>query len=194
MSPDNNYDSTAGQTGVVIDGKIYNPAASGVDPSTIADTWKFSGDKNITATNCSSYGGEENALDINNGCSDFKFTGIALIGGKAGGQVTKGGCTNMAFTNVVFTPDPAAPYDVEWDGFSDQSRDYSMGTLTNYTRTDGQPVRLVFGRFHSPKIVGGNIKILWGRTIGYHAYNLAKDLARLLWRVPRGVKGPAWFP
>lgn len=157
-----------------------------------ADVLKFSAANANIGGACSAYGGIENACDINN-TSDVAIQGrLLLTFGDQAGLVVKGGSKCRTFGgSVVFIPSALSETDILVDDWSDQSQAASEVDL-NATRADGHPVRVVFGRFRCPKIQGPS-KIVWGWTVGLHAYNIAKGIVRKVMRIPVGVKGPSWM-
>lgn len=175
---DINFRSFADQDNVHLDGAVFDPSAEGEDEKLIADALKFSHLTNSSFTRGRVLAElvKENAVDANRLCENVHVEDYLLVGGAQAAIVCKGGCKNMVFSRVKITPAASAWCDVLWDDYSDQSKAPSTGELIDVVRTDGKPVRVVFGRFVRPKIVGGNCKIDWVRTIGLHAYNLAKDI------------------
>ena len=172
---DTNYKSYADRDGIFVNGETVDSTASA---DQISDTLKFSHLTNssfnamlVRATNA-----KENAIDANRRCRNVRVSNTELLGGEQAAIVVKGGCELMAFENVIITEDPKAPQDILWDDWSDQSQLPSTGSLTNVTRFGGEPVRLGFGRFSKPHIVGGNVEVLWMRTIGLHLYNIGKGV------------------
>lgn len=181
--PDDNI--TAAFTGTVT---LNNEHYSGVG----SDVLKFSKANANILGECSAAGGKENACDANNE-SDVAIQGrLALLGGDQAGLVVKGRSKFRTFNGfVTFTPSALSKTDVLADDWSDQSQKASDIEMAA-TRTDNQPVRVVFGRWRRPKIHGPS-KVVWGWTIGLHAYNIAKGLVRTVLRIPVGVKGPSWM-
>lgn len=165
------------------------------------DTLKFSKFK-AELHGVTAFGGEENALDINNG-SQIEVVGqvpTRLIGGKQCPLVVKGGSSLKTIGEAYISIDPdenyPTQYDIEVDGWSDQSSEPSTVEITVVHEHHGEncdrPVRVVFGRFRRPKIKG-HVRIMWARTIRLHAYNIFKGAVRFVLRYPRGVQGPSWL-
>jgi hypothetical protein len=170
---DNNYASFADRDGVRASGITFDPTLDGLQAAAFSDILKFSNLTNsvfeggvVVAT-----GAKENAIDANRNCSNVRVHDFLLFGGRQAAIVCKGGCKQMVFSKVTIYPDSSAKVDVIWDDWSDQSKAPSTGSLTDVRRADGKPVRVAFGRFNRPQIVGGNCKIDWVRTAGMHVYN-----------------------
>ena len=82
----------------------------------------------------------------------------------------------MVFEDVCIVPHPDSLCDILIDDWSDQSRRPSELTLRRVFRQDGEPVRVVFGRFRRPLIVNGNCHIQRLSSFGLHAYVLWKGM------------------
>lgn len=177
---DVNFLSFSDVDGVVLRGQVVDPAAEGKDPAQFNDILKFSHLTNSIFQDGRVVAGEskENAIDANRLCDNVQVLGYKLSGGRQAAIVVKGGCTRMTFSNVEIDAHPAAWCDVLVDDWSDQAQTPSVVTLTDVRRKDGYPVRVVFGRFSRPHIVGGNCRINWPLTAGLHVYNLVKGLLR----------------
>lgn len=173
--PDRNYISYSDQAGVLLQDFNIEPPDPEYD-----DTLKLSCCSASTIRRGVVVGGRENAIDLNRMCKFVSISDVTLQGGRQASIVVKGGCEAIYFRDILIIPDKHSWCDVLWDDWSDQSRAPSYGVLDNMHRDDGKPVRLVFGRFRRPVILGGNVKILWIQTIGLHAYNLGKGLLRTL--------------
>lgn len=169
---DHNYKSYADTSRIKVSGEVLHPG----HPSDWDDTMKLSNLKDSIFLNGEVWGGRENAIDANRYCRNVKVWKYDLIGGDQCAIVCKGGCSQMTFSNILIEPSIKARYDIEIDGWSDQSRDTSDVTLEEIYRKDGKPVRVVFGRFVKPRIIGGNCKISWFWTILLHAYNIIKGI------------------
>jgi len=159
-----------------------------------ADVLKFSAAVGaIIAGKCSSTGGKENACDVNNSSSVVVAGTLALNAGDQAGLVVKGGSSFSTAPGaaVTFTPSALSKTDILADDWSDQSQSASRVFICA-TRTDGKPVRVVFGRFRRPVIIGPSV-VVWPWTIGLHFYNPIKAFVRFVLRIPRGVKGPSWL-
>jgi hypothetical protein len=174
MSTDVNFSSYAQQSGLVIEDREFRPTP-GV---AIADTLKFSGAHDCTVRRCQSWGGLENAIDLNNGCTNILIENTVLHGGDQAAIVVKGGCRDITLRRVGIDPVPSAWCDILWDDFSDQSHRQSTGLLEEVTRLDGKPVRLVCGRFSRPQIAGGNVRLCYFYSLGLILYNLGKIALR----------------
>jgi hypothetical protein len=173
--------------GIVIADRDFT-GAPGTD-----DVLKFSAAQALLRGRVTAAGGAENACDVNND-SDIVLQGeLGLTGGDQAGLSVKGGSAlgTLDAGVVVFLPSAKSRTDLLVDDWSDRSRAPSI-VVMRARRTDGQPVRVVFGRWHRPRIDGPS-RIVWGWTIALHLYNPAKALLRALLRIPAGTKGPAWF-
>jgi hypothetical protein len=170
---DVNFASFADRDGVRLDGHTFDPTAEGFKISSISDVMKLSRTTNSEFTNgrVLAFGAKENAIDANRMCENVRVDNFHLYGGRQAAIVCKGGCRNMTFARITIHPDPKAVVDVIWDDWSDQSKRASTGKLIDVRRADGKKVRVAFGRFSKPEIVGGNCEILWLRTAGMHVYN-----------------------
>jgi len=161
---------------------------------TAADGLKFScAEGVIIRGECRVPGGTENACDVNNGSSVAVFGTLALWGGGQAGLVVKGGSRFRTEIDgsVILIPVASSKTDVLVDDWSDQSSRPSFVSGT-FRRPDGQPVRVVWGRWHRPKISGPSV-VNWRWVIALHFYNPLKGFVRWVLRIPRGTKGPAWL-
>ena len=172
MSTDVNDQSWSDVTGLRVSGVDLEPS----NPAAWSDVMKLSHATDCQFTGGVVDGGSENAIDMNRMCSDIVVQDFKLIGGQQAAVVVKGGCKNITLSSIVITPDSKAWTDILLDDWSAQSRASSELHLENVTRTDGMPVRVVFGRFHRPQIARCQIETLWFTSIALHFYNLGKDL------------------
>lgn len=170
---DNNYLSFADLQDQTFTVQDLRPA----DSWNYDDTLKISHCQFCSFTGGKVYGGRENALDMNRECLAITVEGFFLYGGDQAAVVVKGGCRGIVIANTVIAPSRKAWCDIEFDGWSDQGSRHSTLELKNVVRNDGEPLRIVFGRFHRPTATNGTrIRVLWIPTIGLHAYNIIKGL------------------
>lgn len=154
-----------------------DPRNQGLSPAEYDDLLKISGKRNVTVRyfKAESDGThKEDGVDLNRECSD-----IVLMDGRvgAGGGVAvtiKGGSCKTQLVRMLVTR-PGRHCDVEIGNHSDQSWKSCDGTvLEDCLRTDGKPVRVAWGRGSRPKIIGGNVRIVWWWTAVLHLYVYAK--------------------
>lgn len=169
---DVNYLSFADQTGLRIEDLEVLAPTQGVS---FDDMLKISHCSDCKFENVTVFGGTENAVDLNRMCRKITLSRLELFGGAQAAVVVKGGCTGITFADTCIAQDPEARCEFLIDDWSAQSRAPSDVTIRNVTRKDGQPVRVIFGRFRRPKVVATKIRTLWLQSIGLHIYNLAKD-------------------
>ena len=174
---DRNYcDRYADTDGATLSGVTLDATADGMAPHDFDDTLKLSHTVRFTGENLTIIGGSENAVDMNRECHDVLLEDCSLAGGGHCGLVIKGGCTHIFLNNLVFV-DSEAPYEVELGGWSDQSKKRTTGVrMDNCRRDDGQPVRVVVGNSDFPKVVGGNVKVLYGRSLALKIFIFLKGL------------------
>jgi hypothetical protein len=106
---------------------------------------------------------KENAIDMNNLCSNITFRAVTLQEGKENAWTIKGGCTGIHADTVTLTGPFSGECDMELGGVSAQAptqrtTGVSMGSLD---RTDGQPVRVRVwsSKADSPLVNTGNVVI-----------------------------------
>jgi hypothetical protein len=184
---DTNFHSYADMDGLRVDGALDQV---GPNSAAFADGLKLSHITNAVLTNgvVDADDATENAMDCNRLCAGVFVNHYKLSGGQQCALVVKGGSRGMVFDDVEIDPHPTAKQDVLWDDWSDQCQSHSTGALTHVRTKFGAPVRVVFGRWHGPLLIGGNCRVLWLRTIGLHLRNLALDVAVLvrLKKLPAG--------
>jgi len=170
---DVNYLSYADVDGVTIGDQMIV-----ADQTKFDDSLKLSHATNFKGYNLTIYGGSENAIDLNRECKMVLFEHLVLVGGGQCAIVVKGGSEDIEFTNVCITK-PKGNYDIELGGWSDQSRKKTKRVwLDNVVRPDGKPVRVVVGNADKPTIIGGNVKILFWRSLALKAFVWAKGLVK----------------
>lgn len=164
--------------GVLEDGKNWIPTLT--DDGVVDDVLKCSHvTRSIFRNGKVSGWARENGIDCNRMCWRVLFQRLFVDVGNQAAIVVKGGCREMEFDDVTIVPTAKSWCDVLWDDFSDQSRKGSTGVMRRVRRTDGKPLRVVFGRFKKPVFVDSPYEINWLETIGQHFYNYGKDLLRL---------------
>jgi hypothetical protein len=148
------------------------------DPYQYDDTLKFSHVLGGVVEDVAIYGGKENAIDLNRECMACEFYGILIYGGRHCGIVVKGGSMGIRFKNVRFMRIESA-YEIELGGWSDQSDKPTRNvSLENVTRADGKHVRVVVGNADKPTIIGGNVRVLFWRSLALKAFVFLKGLFR----------------
>jgi hypothetical protein len=129
------------------------------------DILKFSHVSKARVSRISVVGGNENAIDLNRECDDVVFNKVFINGGLQCAIVVKGGSTNIKFNDVEIASEQGH-YDIELGGWSDQSKKRTRNvTLSNISRLDGKPVLVVVGNAELPSIKGGNVKVLFWRSL-----------------------------
>ncbi|MDX2187814.1 MAG: hypothetical protein SFV32_12835 [Opitutaceae bacterium] len=142
--------------------RMFLPEAVGMKRTETEDTAKFSRCKRGKIVRFTSFGGLENANDVNNHCEDLLFENGSFIGGEQAAIVVKGRSRNIVYRHVSIKRSRHSRIDVLWDDYSDQSKEYSTGVLDQVYTPDGSPVRLAFGRYHRPQITPGTkVRIIW---------------------------------
>lgn len=169
---DINYRSFGGETDLRLDGVVIDPRTEGRDPAQFADLLKFSRCLRVFVTNLTVAGGGrqlEDAVDLNNECEDVTIENASLEAGR--NTVTiKGGCRNITLAHVMIEH-ADGPCDIDLGNWSDQSLKPTTGVvLTNVTRRDGKKVRVRVGHAARPRILGGNVEILFWASLGLKAY------------------------
>lgn len=176
---DRNYLSIADRDSVTLEDATISPEHEGEDVYAYDDILKLSKATNFIGRKLTIIGGSENAIDMNRYCTDVLVEDCKLMGGMQCGVVIKGGCRNVALRDVVFHDPDDAGYDIEIGGWSDQSDAPTTDiTLDHCTRKDGRPIRVVLGNATRPRIIGGNVKILFWRSLALKAFILARRLLR----------------
>lgn len=182
---DTNYRSYADQDGLIVDHEeIHLPAPP--DGQKWSDAFKLSHVTNSVFTNGvvdarkdpeDPAGAEagENALDANRMCSNVVVQSYKLIGGRQCCIVVKGGCKTFTLRDIVLTREPGTLYDVQWDGFSDQSKEVSTGILDRVRMDDGSPVRVACGRGSYPCMLNGTYKKMPWESFKLWLWNFLKD-------------------
>lgn len=170
--PDVNFTSYSDISGLDVYGIQIIPS----DPEEWDDSLKISHCISCHFSTGVVVGGSENALDMNRSCSVVTVDNLELRGGDQASIVVKGGCRGILLSDLVLSPSSKAWTDILWDDWSKTGRQASFGTLKNVRRSDGKPIRVVFGRFRRPKIEDTPHRILWLSCIGLHLYNLCKDV------------------
>lgn len=134
----------------------------------------------ILRGNCMIVGGGENALDINNFGKVINEGTLIIKQAEEAQVVVKGG--GILHSEGVTIIDGH----IEIDGFSDQNRKNAFVSGRIYGFSATRP-KIVFGRFRRPSFPH---RVLWWKSIKYHAFNIIKDLARLVCGIKDGEKGP----
>lgn len=175
---DRNYLSIADRDGVTLEYMTITPEHEGEDVYAYDDILKLSKATNFVGRKLKIIGGSENAIDMNRYCADVLIDDVHLIGGMQCGMVIKGGCRNITLRDVIFYDPEATGYDLEIGGWSDQSQAPTTDvTLDHVIRADGHsPVRVVVGNATKPRIIGGNVKILFWRSLALKAFILVRRL------------------
>lgn len=164
------------------DGLDCNPPS--IDPERYDDLLKISGKRNVTVRFFKAEGDGyhfEDGVDLNRECADVVLMDGRVGAGRKGVAVTiKGGSCDTQLVRLIVTR-PGRYCDIEIGNWSDQSWKSCDGTIIeDCLRSDGQPVRVAWGRGARPKITGGHVKIVWWWTIALHAYVYAKRYLKFI--------------
>jgi hypothetical protein len=181
-TPDRIYKVCAADAGTVIENLTVDPSADGLLANQFEDVYKFSDRHGVTHRKLwvLAGGAKENAIDINNRCTDLLFEDLTVIGGQQSGVLVKGGCRDITFRRGIFG-DCGPRCEVLLGDWSDQSNDKTTGVvLDGLARTSELPVRVIVGRADWPKIIGGNVKILYFQSYLQKAYWWIKFASRKL--------------
>lgn len=158
------------------DGLDCNPPAG--DPTRYDDLLKISAKRNVTVRYFKAEGDGshyEDGIDLNRECRNVILMDGRVGAGQKGVAVTiKGGSSDIKLVRQLVTR-PGRHCDIEIGNHSDQSWKSCDGIeLEDCLRSDGQPVRVAWGRGSRPKIIGGNVRIVWWWTAVLHLYVYAK--------------------
>jgi hypothetical protein len=141
--------------------------ASGKDPVTV----------NYANINLLGGRNREDGIDINK-CDNVTLNGINVRAGHKYAVTIKGGCSNVLLKDIlVYQGLSYEGVDIDIGNWSDQSmKQCNRIVLANLRRTDGEPVRVRVGHSERPIIEGGNVRILFWKSLTLKAYLLLKWL------------------
>lgn len=158
MSVDNNYESHAYETDLVISDRQIAPE----NPQDYSDILKFSFCKDVTVNNCIIYGGKEDNIDAVRG-SNYVFKKLSLNSLGANGITLKGSLNGFTIEDVAFTSHgkecdiELGQFDNYWYVGRPPTRN---GKLVNLTTTDDKPIKLRIWDATVPEITNSNVKVI----------------------------------
>lgn len=180
--PDINYQSYSGVSDLYINGEIVSP----MTPIKYDDVLKVSASHRLMFENVTvnALGARENALDVNNLCTDISFHSCRFLGGNQAAVVLKGG-SNVLLNRCTLRSGFSAESDILVDDYSDQSKAPSRVVIKDCVSASGAPILYAFGRYKKPVFINTEHRLCLFRTIGMHLYNHGKDLCTWLFNVKR---------
>ncbi len=150
---DKNYESYAGQNGVVVEGRKIDGGPG------YNDMLKFSDCTNFRVTECYIVGGSEDCVDMNRGKGGLiENTMFEPRGSFA--LTAKGGFSNLHLRNVMVRG-RGKETTIDLGNWSDQAP-WKMTkniVLENLTSEDGSPVSVRVLWAQKPKVIGGNVRV-----------------------------------
>ena len=153
-TPDKNFRSYADCMNCLIENETLCPP-----DESYADTLKFSNAHGVTVRECSIFGGTEDCIDLNRGCTYITIKDCDLMPAGKYAVTIKGGTSAIQLKNV-FIHDHGDETDIDIGNWSDQSKEPTGSViLQNVCMTDGSPVRCRVLWGERPIVIGGNVKV-----------------------------------
>jgi hypothetical protein len=175
---DKNYRSYADETNVV----IQNDTIDAPNPEQFDDILKLSHVVGCTVDNCHinpSGGNREDGIDIMRFCRSIYIRNCQVGAGAKYAFTIKGGSSQIDLSNVTITRGGGGSEKVDIDigNYSDNAKGRTTDVMiVNCRRSDGQPIRVRVGWADNPVIIGGNVKILFWKSLLLKIYVFIKNL------------------